>query len=40
VSRLTELGWTPRVTLREGIERSVAWYRRDVKRASAQEAVR
>ncbi len=27
VSKLAESGWTSRVSLREGLERTVAWYR-------------
>jgi GDP-L-fucose synthase len=27
VSRLTELGWQPRVSLKNGIERTYAWFR-------------
>lgn len=30
VSRLTEAGWTSKITLREGLERTVAWYREHV----------
>lgn len=29
VSRMTTLGWTPRVSLREGIRRTYAWYLRE-----------
>ena len=30
VSKLTESGWTPQIGLQEGLERTVAWYRRHV----------
>ena len=30
VSRLTALGWTSRIGLREGIESTLSWYRRNV----------
>jgi GDP-L-fucose synthase len=37
VSRLEALGWRPRIGLREGIEQTYDWYRRDV--GHGQEAV-
>jgi GDP-L-fucose synthase len=30
VSRLRDAGWTPRISLEDGIERTVAWYREQV----------
>ncbi|HMK84568.1 MAG TPA: NAD-dependent epimerase/dehydratase family protein, partial [Steroidobacteraceae bacterium] len=30
VSRLTRLGWRPKISLKEGIERTYAWYREHV----------
>jgi nucleoside-diphosphate-sugar epimerase len=34
-----ELGWTPRVGLEEGLQRTIAWYRRELTRDESSFAV-
>jgi len=39
VTRLRSLGWSPRIGLREGIERTLEWYRQCVARAAQVNAL-